>query len=68
MPGPPEVSDFGLLPRQPLPCAPVEVADSGLLQWRLLFQACSGGGCLLRPVSVDVPVLDLFLQRSLTWA
>ena len=32
-----------------------------------LSQACSGLGSWLSPVSVDVPVLDLLLQRSQNW-
>lgn len=33
-----------------------------------LPEACSGGGHLLKPASVEVPGSDLFPQRSLTWA
>ena len=47
---------------------PAEIVDSDLLCWRLLVLACSGGGCCLKPVSVNVPGLGLLLQRSLTWA
>lgn len=42
-----------------------KVAASGLLRWRLVAQACSGGGHWLRPVPAEVPGLGPDLQRSL---